>query len=215
MSMSVFIPPNDALLTMSASHVNVEHILSEEIQSIIDDMLDVTKGNQVDMGNGVMVGLAAPQIGIMKRIIVVDSEVDADRKHLGNLTPYINPQILWYSDEIQWGTEGCYSVDEHLDGKIPRSETIRITAYDRAGNFIDQMFSGFTARIFQHEVDHLNGIRFPDRVGENGILHWIPDNQYSQYLKQWEDWPLIVPFELWLNMKNGRPYEVPFLKQDN
>lgn len=207
--MSIFVPPSDPSLTMSASNVNVEHILSEEIQSIIDHMLDITTGNQVDMGNGVMVGLAAPQIGIMKRIIIVDSGVDVDRKNLGNLVSYINPQIVWYSDEVLLGTEGCYSVDEHLDGKVPRSESIRITAYDREGNFIDRTFSGFIARIFQHEVDHLDGIRFPDRVSENGILHWIPDNQYNQYLEQWEEWPLIFPFELWLDMKHGRPYEAP------
>jgi hypothetical protein len=89
-------------------------------------------------------------------------------------------------------------VDEHLDGKIPRSESIRITAYDREGNFIDRIFSGFTARIFQHEIDHLNGIRFPDRVTEKGILHWVPDNQYH-----------LFPFELWLDMKYGRPCEIP------
>lgn len=207
--MSIFVPPSDPSLTMSASSIRIEDILSEEIQSIIDQMLDVTKGNQVDKGFGIMFGLAAPQIGIMKRIIIVDCGVGDDRKDLENLVPYINPQIVWYSDEILWGTEGCYSVDEHIDGKIPRSESVRITAYDREGNFIDRIFSGFTARIFQHEVDHLEGIRFPDRVGENGILHWIPDNQYNQYLKQWENWPLIVPFKLWLDIKYGRPYEVP------
>jgi peptide deformylase len=211
--MSIFIPPSDVSLTKPASIVDVEHIPSKEIQSIINSMLDIAKGNQLDTGNGVLVGLAAPQIGIMKRIIVVDSGVDVDRKNLGNLVAYVNPQIIWYSDEILWGPEGCYSVDDHLDGKIPRSESIRITAYDREGNFIDQMFSGFTARIFQHEVDHLNGIRFPDRVGENGILHWIPDNQYNQYLKQWEDWHLIFPFELWLDMKHGRAYQVPSFSQ--
>ena len=104
-------------------------------------------------------------------------------------------------------------MDDHLDGKIPRSESIHITAYDREGNFIDRVFSGFTARIFQHEVDHLNGIRFPDRVSENGTLHWIPDNQYSQYLQQWEEWPLIFPFEHWLDMKYGRPYDPPSFSQ--
>lgn len=212
--MSIFLPPSDASLTMIASIVNVEHISSKEIQSVIDHMLVIAKGNQVDLGNGVMVGLAAPQIGIMKRIIVVDCGVDTDRESLGNLVAYINPQIVCYSEEILFGTEGCYSVDEHLDGKIPRSESVRITAYDREGNFIDRMFSGFTARIFQHEVDHLNGIRFPDRVGEKGILHWIPDNQYNQYLKQWENWPLIFPFEFWLDMKHGRAYEVPPFSQN-
>jgi peptide deformylase len=203
--MSIFIPPGDPSLRSSAASINIEDIVSEELQSIIDHMMDIAKGNQVDVGNGVMVGLAAPQIGIMKRIIIVDCGVDDDRKSLGHLVPYINPQIIWHSDVILRGPEGCYSVDEHLDGIIPRFESVQITAYDREGNFVDRIFSGFTARIFQHEIDHLNGIRFPDRVGENGILHWIPDGQYNQYLEHWEDWTMIFPFELWLDMKQGRP----------
>lgn len=207
--MSIFVPPSDSLLTMPSASVHIEHIHSEETQSIIERLFDIAKGNQVNLGNGVMVGLAAPQIGIMKRIIVIDMGVDEDRKNLGNLVAYINPEIVWYSDEIVYGTEGCYSVDEHLDGKIPRAESVRIKAFDRDGNSIDRVFSGFTARIFQHEIDHLSGIRFPDRVGENGILHWIPDQQYDQYLKQWEEWPLIFPFKSWLDMKEGKAYQTP------
>ena len=207
--MTIFVPFGDPSLTICASEVRFEEILSEEIQLLIDRMLEIVKENQVDMGNGIMSGLAAPQIGVSKRIIVVDIEVEDSRNNFGNLMPYINPEIVWYSEEIVWGSEGCYSVDEHLDGKIPRSESVRVAAYDREGNFIDQIFKGFTARIFQHEVDHLNGIRFPDRVTENGILHWIPDNQYNLYLKQWENWPLIVPWQLWLDMKEGKTYDAP------
>ena len=207
--MPLFTPPGDLSLSMSVPDVCIDSIPSKEIQSIIDYMLDIAKVMQIDTGNGVMVGLAAPQIGISKCIIIVDVGVESDRKNVGNLVAYINPQITWYSKEISWGTEGCYSVDEHVDGKIPRSERIRVTALDREGNPINTLFSSFTARIFQHEVDHLNGIRFPDRVGEHGVLHWIPDNQYNLYLEQWENWPLMFPWQLWLDMKDGRNYEFP------
>lgn len=61
-----------------------------------------------------------------------------------------------------------------------RSESIRIEALDRQGNPISQEFSGFTARIFQHEIDHLEGIRFPDRVGTDGILQWVEESQFSE-----------------------------------
>jgi peptide deformylase len=91
--MPIFLPPGDTSLTMTASIVNVGHIASKEIQSVIDYMLGIAKGNQVDLGNGVMVGLSAPQIGIMKRIIVVDCGVDTDRENLGNLVAYINPDM--------------------------------------------------------------------------------------------------------------------------
>lgn len=204
--MSPFIPPEDQSLTMPACEVSKEEILSDEVQSLIDLMFFIARDNQIDTGNGIMVGLAAPQIGISKRVILVDAAVGADWKNCGNLEAFINPQITWFSDEISLGIEGCFSVDSHLEGKIPRFESIRVKAFDRQGNIIDQIFSGFTARIFQHEIDHLNGIRFPDRVGEHGVLHWVPDNQYHHYLEQWENWPLICPWQLWLDMKEGKPY---------
>lgn len=208
-SMPIFLYPGDPLLTMSADEVNVEDISSEEIQSLIDRMLHLSDDNQQDTGFGIMVGLAAPQIGVMKQVILVSSDVDDEGNNQGHMIPFINPKIVWYSDNINWGPEGCYSVDEHLDGKIPRSESIRITAYDRHGNHIDQVFSGFIARILQHEVDHLHGIRFPDRVTEDGTLHWVPDDEYRNYLQTWEHWPLIAPWQLWLDMKEGREFEIP------
>ncbi len=73
--MSIFVPAGNPSLTHCASSVQPENISSSEIQSIIDRLLDIAYGNQTDNGNGVMVGLAAPQIGIMKRIIVVDIDI--------------------------------------------------------------------------------------------------------------------------------------------
>lgn len=209
--MPIFIPPSDPMLNQVAAAVPVNDISSDEVQAIIDRLLAIAQDNQVDLGNGVMVGLAAPQIGIAKRIVVVDTHANEARTNLGNVVPFINPQITWCSDEIAWGTEGCYSVDEHLDGKIPRFQSVRITAYDRHGHFMDAVFTGFTARIFQHEIDHLDGIRFPDRVGEDGVLHWVPDNQSNRYLEEWKNWPLQFPWQMWLNMKEGKPYSPPVL----
>jgi predicted transcriptional regulator YdeE len=74
-------------------------------------------------------------------------------------------------------------------------------------------FSGFTARIFQHEVDHLNGIRFPDRTGSEGKLHWVEDSEYSEYKKNYEAWNCKYPWDLWLSMKSGEPYSVPVKEQ--
>lgn len=207
MVVSPFVPSSAPLLQNKAIEVPIDLITSDEMQSIIEKMMHVAGNYREDSGNGVMVGLAAPQIGIPWSVIIVDMRVDSSRNHLGHLVAYINPKITWYSDDIVYGIEGCYSVDEHVDGKVPRSQSIQLEAYDAQGNAIQHTFSGFTARIFQHEVDHLQGLCFPDRVGPNGILHWIPDHQYDLYKEQWENWPLICPWDVWLNMRASKPYK--------
>lgn len=207
--MSIFVLPHDSSLNRPSEAVPVESIRSDEVQSIIKKMMEVARINQIDEGDGVMVGLAAPQIGIGKRIILVDMSVNEARENTGALAAFINPEIVWYSDAIVYGIEGCYSVDGHLDGKVPRSDKIRVRGYGAEGNFFEKEFTGFQARIFQHEIDHLNGIRFPDRVGVKGTLHWIPDTRYDEYRANWETWPLICPYEIWLKMKAGEPYTYP------
>lgn len=87
--------------------------------------------------------------------------------------------------------------------------SMELIASEEIQSVIQKIFSGFTARIFQHEVDHVNGICFPDRIGPNGSLHWIPDNQYNLYKEQWRDWSLSCPWEVWLQMKENQPYELP------
>lgn len=209
-STSVFTPPGDFSLQMRSLDVPSSEILSEEIQSIIDQMFLVARGKREDTGeNRVMVGLAAPQIGCSKRIILVDVGVDSDRKELGSLIAYINPEITWYSDEIVEGREGCYSVDSRIVGIVPRSERICIKALDRKGVPISEEFSGFTARIFQHEIDHLNGIRFPDRIGSEGALHWVEDQDYAEYKKEFMNWDCRCPWNTWIAMKNGDSFEAP------
>lgn len=207
--MSIFVLPHEPSLNQPSEKIPIELIQSAEIQSIIQKMMEVARMNQIDTGGGVMVGLAAPQIGINKRIILVDMSVNEQRKNTGDLCAFINPEIVWYSDDIVYGVEGCYSVDDHLDGKVPRSDRIRVKGYDAEGNLFEKEFSGFQARIFQHEVDHLNGIRFPDRVGKEGTLHWVPDSKYREYRENWETWPLICPWETWLKMKAGEPFTSP------
>ena len=92
---------------------------------------------------------------------------------------------------------------------MPRAAKIKITAFDRQGNFVTEEHSGFTARIFQHEVHHLEGIRFPDHVGEQGILHWVKAEQFPEYRETWQQWPVKCSWEAWLSMKEGKTYEEP------
>ncbi len=207
MPSSPFTLPGDPLLQRDALEVPVADILSHEIQSIIDQMLIVASGERDhSFQKRVMVGLAAPQIGIQKRIILVDVGVDSNRNELGSLEAYINPEIIWYSDEIVEGREGCYSVDSRVMGIVPRSKSITMCAFDRNGLPVTAELSDFTARIFQHEVDHLNGIRFPDRVGPQGCLHWVESDAYELYKKNPLLWNQKCPWELWKAMKQGESY---------
>lgn len=102
------------------------------------------------------VGLAAPQVGISKRVIVVD---------IGDgLFKLVNPEII-SSSGIQDGPEGCLSVP-NVVGNVKRSEHIKVKALNEDGDEVMIDASGYLARAFQHEIDHLNGIIFTDKATE-------------------------------------------------
>ncbi|MEE0546157.1 MAG: peptide deformylase [Peptococcaceae bacterium] len=102
------------------------------------------------------VGLAAPQVGISKRVIVVD---------IGDgLFKLVNPEII-SSSGIQDGPEGCLSVP-NIVGNVKRSEHIKVKALNENGDEVVIDASGYLARAFQHEIDHLNGIIFTDKATE-------------------------------------------------
>ena len=199
----IFVAPGDYSLQEPSVKLTREELLSESVQSEIDGLLQIARGERQDLEKRVMVGLAAPQVGICKRIILVDMGVGPDRKNLGELAVFVNPEIMWHSKDNEIGREGCFSVDSHVCGLVSRAPEIRITAWDRFGNLVEKELSGFTARIFQHELDHLNGIRFPDRVGPEGILHWVEESEYPDYRNNYENWSTFCPWEKWVAMKSG------------
>lgn len=100
------------------------------------------------------VGLAAPQVGISKRVIVVDVGDD------NGLVEMVNPVIISKEGE-QFGPEGCLSIP-NLNGDVRRSDNIVVQGQDSDGNTFSVNASGYFARAFQHEIDHLNGILFTD-----------------------------------------------------
>jgi peptide deformylase len=107
------------------------------------------------------VGIAAPQVGINRNIIWVQR---LDK--VGE--PFelcVNPKIVWRSNLMRKGAEGCLSIPDER-GDVYRNYTIQITYYDAQGNLKEEVIEGFTAVIFQHEIDHLNGILFTERIVE-------------------------------------------------
>ncbi|MCB0443057.1 MAG: peptide deformylase [Flavobacterium sp.] len=107
------------------------------------------------------IGIAAPQVGINRNLFWVQ-RLDKPGEPFEF---YINPKIVWRSELLRKGMEGCLSIPEDT-GNVYRNYTIKITYFDLKGNFKEEIVEGFTAVIFQHEEDHLNGILFTDRITE-------------------------------------------------
>ena len=121
--------------------------LGPHIDKLLDNMRDTMYANQG-------VGLAAPQIGVPKRVIVVD---------IGDgLIEFINP-VLAEKDGQQIDNEGCLSVPG-LMGDVARAERVKVKGVNRAGEATELEASGFLARALQHEIDHLDGILFIDKA---------------------------------------------------
>ncbi|MBD2871452.1 peptide deformylase [Paenibacillus arenilitoris] len=148
MSIRLIVKDPDPVLREVAKEVTK---FNANLQKLLKDMAET-------MYDADGVGLAAPQIGISKRVIVVD--VGDER----GLIEMVNPVIVEQEGE-QLGPEGCLSIP-NLNGDVLRADRIVVKGQDSSGQFFTVEASGFLARAFQHEVDHLNGILFTD-LAEN------------------------------------------------
>ncbi len=198
-----FLDMKDPLLNQKSEKVSIDEINSPEIQEIIDSMLEIAKGERQDETGSIMVGLAAPQIGILKRIILVDLKTQEDHKDISSdLQVFINPEIICQTKDLRGGREGCYSTG-NIHGIVYRASIIKVRAYNRKGEVIEQTFKDLTARIFQHEIDHLEGIRFPDRVFSDQDLHIVEEFEYKEYSENYQNWDKIFPIEEWKKIKGS------------
>jgi peptide deformylase len=134
--------------------------VDKNLQALIDDMVET-------MREAPGVGLAAPQVGLSERLIVVEyyerpedeEKEDAPKK----VWALLNPEIVKASTETVMGVEGCLSIPG-LVGEVERNAAIQVKGLNRHGKPVKIKAEGWLARIFQHEIDHLNGILFPDRA---------------------------------------------------
>jgi peptide deformylase len=123
------------------------------------------------------VGIAAPQVYESTRVIVVASRPNARYPEAPSMAPVVlvNPELVWSSDAVEEGWEGCLSIPG-LRGLVPRAAKVGVRYLDLAGAAVEVEFEGFAARIFQHELDHLNGLFFTDRIETNKNL--VNDQEY-------------------------------------
>ncbi len=124
-------------------------VIDDRILTLLDDMVDTMYENDG-------VGLAAPQVGILKRVIVIDVED-------GNVYKMINPKIISSSEEQHTAQEGCLSVPE-IKGMVSRPIKVTAEYTDVDGNLVTIEAEELLARAICHEIDHLNGVLFTDRV---------------------------------------------------
>ncbi len=136
-------------------------VFDDELQTLIDNMIETMRD-----ANGV--GLAAPQINLPISLTVIEGLPKEDEE--GNEIPdsrqlfvVVNPKIVWHSQDVVDGIEGCLSIPGYL-GEVERSDAIRIRAQNRHGKKVKMRLTGWTARIFQHEIDHLNGVLYIDKL---------------------------------------------------
>ncbi|MCP5100221.1 MAG: peptide deformylase [Chloroflexi bacterium] len=133
----------------------------DDLQTLIDEMIE-----KMREANGV--GLAAPQVDYSFRFALIESlpEIDDEGNEIEDsrtLYVVVNPEIIWKSRDMVDGIEGCLSIPGYL-GEVTRHESIRVRAQDRHGKKIRLRLKGWTARIFQHEIDHLDGVLFIDKL---------------------------------------------------
>ncbi|MBN1691635.1 MAG: peptide deformylase [Dehalococcoidia bacterium] len=150
--------PNDSVLRQKAKKVPT---IDSSIQRLIDDMIKT-----MQRSNGV--GLAAPQVGISLRVIVLQ---------MPEQEPFalINPEIIKRAGEQQV-TEGCLSVPGYC-GEIKRSAEVEVKGKDRRGKIVKIKATGLLAEAFEHEIDHLNGILYIDHIENPENLHNVQSNE--------------------------------------
>jgi peptide deformylase len=153
------------VLRERAREVSAEELRSAEVQGLIDDMIDTMRA-----ADGA--GLAANQVGETVRVAVVEVRPGNPRypyKPEVPLTVIVNPVIDPVDDDVEHINEGCLSVPS-LRGEVPRHMAIRVTYLDRDGVEHEEVRRGLTAGTFQHELDHLDGVLFLDRVSDPATL---------------------------------------------
>lgn len=152
------------------------------IASLGEQMLAIT---QAQAG----VGLAAPQVGVPLRLILVASRPNARYPQAPDLPPtlMINPRLVWAATEQEQDWEGCLSVPG-LRGRVWRSRAVIVDYLDREGEPQRQELTGFPARIVQHELDHLDGILFVDRLRSDQDC--FTEAEYQQLLQAPDQAPL-------------------------
>lgn len=176
------------ILRRKAKEVGEDELKSKELQQLIDEMIETLK----EEGG---VGLAAPQVFSLKRIIILRSipTKESFRKVRIPLTVIINPKIIYQSKQLELDWEGCLSVfNGNLRGLVPRSYEVKVKGLNRKGEEIIIKAKSFKARVIQHEIDHLEGILFLERVRKKDFRYLSSQKEWVKFHKPKWSKPIII-----------------------
>lgn len=155
----------DDIITLPNAHLRERSkkvgLITPDIQQLIESMEAATLDWEDNRAHEVGVALAAVQVDSLLRIVVIRN--DFDNKDDRGFQVFINPEITKYEGKIEEDFEGCLSVSD-VYGKVPRYEKVRVKALNIEGQPVRLTAEGFLARVFQHEIDHTNGILFIDHI---------------------------------------------------
>jgi len=135
---------------------------SEPVAAVTDEIRDLARDMLETMYDAPGVGLAAVQIGVLKRVVTIDTSKDESAR---DATVYINPEIVWSSEERRVYDEGCLSIPDYY-GEVERPDRVRVRFMTLDGETTEREADGLLATCLQHEIDHLNGVLFIDHLSK-------------------------------------------------
>lgn len=189
----------DDIITLPNPHLRQRSqkisFVTPEVEKLVADMQEATIDWEDSREHEVGVALAAVQVGQLRRIVVVRNDFNNKQDH--SFTVFLNPVITKYEGAVEKDYEGCLSV-RNVYGMVPRHTKVRVKAMGMDGKEFRVTAEGFLARIFQHEIDHTNGIVFVDhirddpeafhRLTEKGELEPVDyDTEIKNNTDLWED----------------------------
>ena len=204
--MMELLKPSNTKLNLRSREIETEEISSQAIKKLLSEMRRIAIGEPTkkQVGKRSTVGLSAPQLGMLVRVILVDLKADPSTPNTDpDLKIFINPRIIASSEVESIMREGCWSTGE-ICGAVSRPDKVTVSAIDEQGKELQFVSSNpFQSHILQHEIDHLDGIRFPSRIRDPKKLHMVARNEFQDYRENWMTWKKLCPVESWLKIYNG------------
>jgi peptide deformylase len=183
--------PDDPILRAISQEVTTKELKDKTFQAAIELLLDYVYGNNSKKERNKVrtVGLSANQLGLLKRISIVDMAIRY--KGFNDIHCLINPEIIWRSKTIMEKHEGCVNLPG-VFGLVKRSKTVKVKSLDRSGNELIIKATGWPAILLQHEVDHLNGKLFIDHLEDPKKAHKVTEKDIKEYRKNHKSWDKFI-----------------------
>lgn len=160
--------PKDSIITLPNADLRERSqkvgIVTDETHELVEKMKAATLDWEDSREHEVGVALAAVQIDVLQRVVIVRN--DFDNKKDRSFQVFVNPEIVKREGELVEDYEGCLSIKD-IYGKVTRHNKVKVKAWDLNGNEFRITAEGFLARVFQHEIDHTNGVVFIDHIKDN------------------------------------------------